>query len=110
MGNKQGKANAKQKTAVKLSDKDYKYLESQTGLTREQINSKFREFMNNNEDGKLNKSEFSKLYSKMREEPSDKLREISDFVFELFDHDNSGIFIFLKILSFIYKFIHFTFK
>ena len=91
MGNKEGKANKSQKTAQKLSDKDYKYLSSQTGLTKEQINSKFAELMKNNEDGKLSKSDFAKLYSKMREEPTEKLNEISNYVFDLFDKDKSGI-------------------
>ena len=91
MGNKEAKANKSQKSAQKLTDKDYKYLTLQTGLTKEQINLKFREFLNNNEDGKLSKSDFANLYSKIREEPADKLNEISNYVFDLFDKDKSGI-------------------
>ena len=75
---------------AKLSSKDYKFISTQTGLTKDQINAIFAEFNTNNPDGKLNKAEFVRLYDKLKPEPIELLDEISANVFEAFDTDDNG--------------------
>ncbi|RNA31685.1 Neuronal calcium sensor 2 [Brachionus plicatilis] len=95
MGNKGGKnkpskKKGDQKISKGLSESDYGYLTSQTGYSRPEIKLFYDQFMNNNPDGKLDRQEFARLYSKLRAEPPELLDEISNFVFRAFDDDNNG--------------------
>ena len=69
------------KSATKLTDKDYKLLSEQTGMTKDQINSFFAKFNQDNPDGKLDRAKFMKLYPALRNEPVQNLDEITNFVF-----------------------------
>ena len=97
MGNKSSKKNP-DGTAIKvpplkpakLTSKDYKFISTQTGLTKDQINEIFAEFNTNNPDGKLNKAEFVRLYDKLKPEPIELLDEISANIFDAFDTDDNG--------------------
>ena len=94
MGNKGAKdgkgAKPVAKKPAKLSSKDYKFLTTQTGMTKEQIDGIFSKFNNNNADGVLDKREFTKLYIELRPEPAEKIDEIASYVFNAFDTDNNG--------------------
>jgi hypothetical protein len=48
MGNKGGKGKLPNKSVAKLSSKDLKHLEQQTGLSKAQIEQVFQKFMANN--------------------------------------------------------------
>ena len=73
-----------------LVNADYAFLTAQTGLSQPEIKNVFDQFMANNPDGKLDKQEFVRLYSKLRPEPPEILDEISIFIFRAFDDDNNG--------------------
>ncbi|CAF0713663.1 unnamed protein product [Brachionus calyciflorus] len=74
----------------KLTDRDLDFLSGQTGQSKSDIKAIFDEFMRNNPDGKLDKQEFVRLYSKLRPEQPESLDEISHFVFRAFDTDHNG--------------------
>jgi Ca2+-binding EF-hand superfamily protein len=95
MGNKAGKKVPKKAT---LKSKEIKNLSKQTGLTGEEITSVFEQFSENNPDGALNKVEFVRLYEKLRPESNEQLDEISEFVFNAFDEDQSGFIQFSEFL------------
>jgi len=61
MGNK-GEKGAKpvSKKLEKLSSIDYKFLTTQTGMTKASIDDLFNKFNSNNPDGVLDKQEFTK--------------------------------------------------
>ncbi len=88
MGNKGAKPVTKK--PPKLSSKDYKFLTKQTGLTKDQINEIFAKFVEGNADAALDKTEFTRLYAKLRPEPAEAIDEIASYVFEAFDTDNNG--------------------
>ena len=102
MGNKEGK-NTKikgdvEKNAHGLSKADYSFLTSQTGYERHEIKDIYQKFMHNNPDGKLDKQEFVRLYSKLRPERPELLDEISIFIFRAFDDDNNGYITFNEFM------------
>jgi hypothetical protein len=71
--------------AAGLTDVDYTFLTTQTGLSNAEIKSLFDKFMSNNPDAKLDKKEFVQLYTQLRPENDQNLDEISEFVFRAFD-------------------------
>jgi hypothetical protein len=71
-----------------LTDADYQFLISQTGLPKDDIKTLFDKFMSNNPDSKLDKKEFVQLYTQLRPENDQNLDEISEFVFRAFDSGN----------------------
>lgn len=74
MGNKGAKAGANTvKKPKDLASKDYKFLTSQTGQSKEQIKAIYEQFMANNPDGQLDKAEFVRLYDELRTEPREIL-------------------------------------
>lgn len=73
-----------------LVNADYAFLTAQTGLSQPEIKNVFDQFMANNPDGKLDRQEFVRLYSKLRPESPELLDEISIFIFRAFDEDNNG--------------------
>ncbi len=84
------------KNRVSLSEKDYRYFANNTYLSQEQIKIVFDKFvkvktfnMRRSKDD-LNQSEYNQLYAELRDEPIEKLEEISKYVFELFDRDKNG--------------------
>ena len=107
MGNKGGKDKNLKSPKIKdekktnvhgLSEADYSFLTSQTGFTRAEIKHLYDQFMDNNADGKLDKQEFVRLYSKLRPEPPELLDEISIFIFRAFDDDNNGYITFNEFM------------
>ena len=82
-----------------LTESDFKFLTEQTGISRTDIKSLFDQFNANNPDAKLDRSEFVRLYSRLRPEPPELLDEIATFVFTAFDSDNNG-----KFLLFVFFF------
>jgi Ca2+-binding EF-hand superfamily protein len=91
MGNsdaKRYKIPTKKDTSIKSAD--YKLFREELGLSRSQIDFWIREFHTNNLDGKLSRNEFVQLYSRLRSEPEEKIRLISEFVFNAFDIDRNG--------------------
>lgn len=77
-----------------LSEDELEQFAVETGLAKEQIREIYEKFRKIGKAGELNKEQFIQLYSDMRSEPNEKLLPISNYVFELFDKDNSGIFFF----------------
>lgn len=75
---------------TELTESDYTFLTSQTGLGRADIKSIFDQFMAGNPDAKLDKREFVRLYDQLRPEPPELMDEISEFVFRAFDGDKNG--------------------
>ncbi len=71
-----------------LTDADYQFLISQTGLPKDDIKILFDKFMSNNPDAKLDKKEFVQLYTELRPENDQNLDEISELVFRAFDSGN----------------------
>jgi Ca2+-binding EF-hand superfamily protein len=88
MGSKDSKV--KEKVQKKLTKKDIQELVKRTGMTEKEVQDLFNIFMANNQDGKLDKAEFARLYQILRKEPVANLDEITDFCFRGFDSDNSG--------------------
>ena len=84
MGNKGAKGPAK------LASKDVKFLQSHTGMSEADIKQIFSDFMANNPDGQLNKTEFVLLYQKLIAEPYESLDNISKNVFKTFDKGKSN--------------------
>jgi Ca2+-binding EF-hand superfamily protein len=103
MGSKGSKAGGKDSKLpdkpLKLTDKDVKTLSEQTGMSKDQIEKIFQQFVANNPDGKLDVTEFNKLYQSLRTEPVANLDEIDDFVFRAFDVDNNGFLTFNEFLA-----------
>ena len=95
MGGKGSKTKGK---PVVLKDKDIKFLSQQTGLDTATIKSVYDKFMASNPDGQLDRNEFVRLYDELRAESRDKLDEISQFVFAVFDQDRSGTINFNEFL------------
>jgi Ca2+-binding EF-hand superfamily protein len=89
MGAKGSKSSTKGKPPV-LKESDIKFLTNQTGLDKTAIKSLFEKFMKNNPDGQLDRKEFVRLYTEIRPEAPERLDEISEFVFKVFDADKSG--------------------
>lgn len=81
-----------------LTEKDYEFLSSQTGILRADIKSILDKFNENNPDAKLNKKEFIRLYQELRPEPENILDEISEHVFRCFDTDQNGYISFYEFL------------
>lgn len=73
-----------------ISEADYNFLTSQTGLSRAEVKALLDKFNANNPDGKLDKKEFARLYDELRPEPPELIDEIAEFIFRGFDEDNSG--------------------
>jgi len=99
MGNKGGKdAKPVSKKPSELTSKDYKFLTTQTGMTKASIDDLFNKFNSNNPDGVLDKREFTKLYTELRPEPAEQIDEIASYVFEAFDTDHNGTVSFNEFL------------
>ena len=99
MGNKVAKGSpANAKNAAKLTQKDYDFLLQATGSQKADIDAVFKDFSNNNPDGKLDKQEFIRLYDKLRPEPPELLDEISVFIFRSFDADHNGFISFHEFM------------
>jgi Ca2+-binding EF-hand superfamily protein len=70
---------------------DFQYLCAKTGLLEQEIKSIFGSFKAiSGSEGKLNRADFSKLYSSLRHEPFENIEKISEFVFKAFDLDKNG--------------------
>jgi len=99
MGNKGGKdAKPVSKKPSELTSKDYKFLTTQTGMTKASIDDLFSKFNSNNPDGVLDKAEFTRLYIQLRPEPAELIDEIASYVFEAFDTDHNGTVSFNEFL------------
>jgi Ca2+-binding EF-hand superfamily protein len=95
MGAKHGKSSKEDNRssvlkAVELSETDYQFLMHQTGQTRAEIKHIFDKFSRDNNDLKLKKSEFVRLYIELRPERPETLDEIAEHIFEAFDVDKNG--------------------
>ena len=82
----------------KLAKNDYDFLIYTTRSQKSEIDKVFKEFMTNNPDGKLNRNEFIKLYSKLKPEPAEFLNEISNYVFKSLDTDHNNCISFNEFL------------
>ena len=85
-----------------ISEADYNFLTSQTGLSRAELKAVLDKFNANNPDGKLDKKEFARLYDELRPEPPELIDEIAEFIYRGFDEDNSG---YINFNEFIVKLI-----
>ncbi|UJR25816.1 hypothetical protein I4U23_007166 [Adineta vaga] len=59
-------------------------------LTQSEISTWHDKFFHDNPDGRLNKSEFRRLFRLLRQEPPERLENICDHVFRAFDVDGNG--------------------
>lgn len=100
MGSKGSKGSKPEQQQKKdLSEKDYKFLTTQTGYTKDEIKNIFNKFNENNPDGLLDKKEFIRLYGELRPEQPELLDEISIYVFRCFDSDHNGSISFNEFLT-----------
>jgi hypothetical protein len=88
---------------TELSEADYTFLASQTGMNRQDIKQAFDKFNTNNPDGRLDRKEFVNLYISLRPESPERLDEISEFVFRAFDTDKNGYLTFNEFMVIIIK-------
>ena len=116
--NGDSKGNQKSFQAIKTlqktdetNDINYMYLAQETGISQNEIKNLLIEFNLDNPDGKLDKSEFTILYSKLRPEPAQSLTKIAEFVFKSFDRNKDGLnfFICLPNCCFIVQEFNFRF-
>lgn len=99
MGNKSAKIKIKEvKKDQGVDELDIIFLGAQTGYSRDKIISIYDEFIKNNPNGKMNKSEFVQLYSKLRNKPQHIIQSISLNAFKVFDTDNDGFITFNEFL------------
>lgn len=84
------KSNSKIHIDQVLTQRDLDFLTSQTGRSENEIKNIFQDFILNNPDGQLDQNEFTRLYTKLRPEPTEMLEKISRFVFKAFDLDQNG--------------------
>ncbi|CAF3447431.1 unnamed protein product [Rotaria socialis] len=73
-----------------LSERDIKFLCSQTGLPENEIRTWHEKFFHDNPDGRLDRDEFRKIFRILRQESPDSLDNICDHVFRAFDVDGNG--------------------
>ena len=83
------------KTHQKTDDINYMYLAQETGISQDEIKKLLIEFNLDNPNGKLDKSEFIRLYSKLRPEPDQSFTKIAEFVFKSFDRNKDGLNFFI---------------
>ena len=60
------------------------------GLTPDEIRTWHDKFFYDNPDGRLDKTEFRRLFRLLRQEPPERLENICDHVFRAFDVDGNG--------------------
>lgn len=77
---------------------DLNSLSRITNLKKHDIKLLYKDFMTRNPSGNLDKEAFRKLYSKMRNENPERLKQISDFIFTAFDQDLNGLISFREFL------------
>lgn len=92
-----GNSKCKEKVP-ELSKRDIKALVKQTGLTEQKVQNLFDNFISINPTGKLDITEFAKLYQALRSEPVANLDAISEFCFRAFDTDNNGCLTFKEFI------------
>ncbi|CAF2719028.1 unnamed protein product [Rotaria sp. Silwood2] len=73
-----------------LSERDIKFLCSQTGLSQDEIRTWHEKFFHDNPDGRLDRAEFRNFFRLLRQESPDRLENICDHVFRAFDVDGNG--------------------
>ncbi len=60
------------------------------GLTADEIRTWHEKFFDDNPDGRLDRTEFRKIFRLLRQEPPERLEVICDHVFRAFDVDCNG--------------------
>ncbi len=60
------------------------------GLSSDEIYTWHERFFHDNPDGRLDRTEFRKLFRLLRQEPPERLENICDHVFRAFDVDCNG--------------------
>jgi len=68
----------------------YKSLKKQSSLRTKELLSLCDKFKSFNSGKALNKQEFTQLYSELRPESNDNLKEIVQYIFECFDKNHDG--------------------
>lgn len=87
-----------------LTDSDYEFLISHTGLTKKEIKEIYEQFKKDNSDLRLNKIEFINLYDKLKPDSNEIVSQIAEQAFRAFDYDKNGSITFSEFLvSFILK-------
>ena len=81
-----------------LTDSDYEFLISLTGLTKKEIKESFELFKIDNPDLRLNKNEFINLYDKFKPEQAEAVNQIAEHAFRAFDYDKNGSITFSEFL------------
>ena len=89
---------SKKAKPAKLSNKDLNFLVKQTGQPKENIQTLFDKFHQNNADGVLDRKEFVNFYCELRSEPKEKVEEIAKCIFEGFDRDDNGYISFSEFM------------
>lgn len=82
--------NNKKTKKNELTENDYKFLTTRTGLSKNEIKEVFTKFMANNPDGKLDKIEFTNLMKRLDPDGSKGSDKLFEFVFRAFDSDKNG--------------------
>jgi hypothetical protein len=73
--------NKLQKDPSELTEDDFKFFKEKTGITKEKFNEVLMKFSQDNPDGKLDRTEFKRLYTTFRKEPAQNLNDITNFIF-----------------------------
>ena len=79
-------------------EKFFKKLSKITGRPLNEIQSLYFNFLHYCEDGVLDKKQFFKLYTTMRNEEPQRLDTIMEFIFKAFDKDKDGTIDFEEFL------------
>lgn len=91
MGNKGGKSNP-----GVLTEAEIRLLENNTGMSRQQIETWFREFMRDYPDGSIDEKEFVAIFKKTY--PQGKPEKYAKIAFKAFDDNKSGKITFSEFL------------
>ncbi len=79
-----------------ISESDIDYLMNNTDFTRDQIIQWFNDFKKQCPNGKLDKNSFISLYKKLIPGDTKAEEKFCEYVFNVFDEDESGYIDFCK--------------
>lgn len=90
MGSKNSKGSkGEEKIQTKLCKKSIKLLVKKAGLSKNEAQDFFNSFMANNPDGKIDKTEFARLYQSLWKEPVADIDDVANLCFRGFKKTNN---------------------
>lgn len=89
-----------------LTKKEIKLLCKKSGLKESNVIRISQKFYENCPFGSLNKAEFINLYSSLRYEAEEQIRQISSLIFNAFDVDKNGLISLQEFLVYIFLMVN----